>query len=121
MGLPGKGIIKNIRKYSTDHQVIRFDRSTTEYVNGILQPVDNSEVTVSLHTQPIGNGDLIEDLPEGQRQADVKKGWTLGVINKKDQVIIDGIFHTVNAIQPWPLSGHTEFDTIRTGERDNIQ
>lgn len=124
MGKPGTGIKRIIRKYAKQREIIRFDRDTTEYVNGILQPVENDKEFINIHTQPIGSGDLIEDLPEGQRQKDVKKGWSLDTIGKKDQIILleknKEILHTVNAIQVWPESDHTECDLIRTGEQDNI-
>lgn len=116
----GGGIRKTIKKFSTKLEIIRFARSSTTYENGILQPVENEKEFVKIHIQPIGSGDLIDSLPEGQRQKDVKKGWTLGAVRKKDKITIgDGIF-TVNAIQFWPLSQHTECDLIRTGEADNV-
>lgn len=119
----GSGIRRTVKKFSTPHQIIRFDRQTTddeEYIGGIAQPLDEDIETINIHVQPIGSGDTIESLPEGQRQSDVKKGYTIEPIAKKDRLIIDDAYFTVNAIQKWPNSNHTECDLIRTGEVDNV-
>ncbi len=122
MSRPGAGIIRVIKKYQTDHEIIRFTRDNTSYVDGIAQPDASARTAVKGHHQPIGDGKLIKSLPEGQRLEDVKKWWTLEDTAEKDQIIIDGFIYTVNAAMKWanyqPV--FTEADLLRTGEADNI-
>jgi len=120
MSKPGLGIRRIIKKYATSHTIIRYTRGSATYVGGILQDIPSTTGAIKIHIQPIGKGDLIADLPEGQKQENVKKGYTLESIGKKDEVIIGNAIFTVNAIQEWPESNHTECDLIRTGEADNV-
>ncbi len=115
----GIAVKRTIRRLSEPHEVIRYDRDTTEFIDGVAQPLEQETETIKIHVQPIGSGNLIASLPEGQRQTDVKKGWTLDSIRKKDQLVIGDYLFTVNAIQDWPKSKHIECDLIRSGEADN--
>lgn len=122
MGRPGLGIRKTVKKYGYQYQIIRYDRNSTTYSDdGILEEPDREKQFIKMHIQPVGSGDLIADLPEGQRQTDVQRGWTLETVGKKDQIIIGDEIHTVNAVQVWPESNHTECDLLRTGELDNLE
>lgn len=112
--------------HQTDHDIIRFDRNSQEflpvYVEGIAQPRTRTRTTIKGHHQPISKGQLLASLPEGQRLEDVKKWWTLETIKAKDKIIIDGFIFTVNAVNAWASYEDTfhEADLIRTGEADNI-
>lgn len=123
MALPAPGIIRVIKKYQTEHEIIRFTRDTTGYDdNGIADPNISVRDSIKGHHQPLGKGKLIRSLPEGERSEDVKKWWTLEETNEKDKIIIDGVIYTVNAVAKWanyrPV--FTEADLLRTGEADNI-
>lgn len=120
MGRPGQGIRKIIKKYAKYRQHIEYDRTSTEYVNGILQPVSHEFKTVKIHLQPLGNGKLIKDLPEGQRQENTLRGWTLDTVKEKDKIIFGIDILTINAIQLWPESDHIECDLFKSGETSDL-
>jgi hypothetical protein len=126
MPRPSRTIIKIIKRYQTDHEIIRFKRNNDEYipayVGGIAQPRDFDRVAIKGHHQPISDGKLIKSLDEGQRLEDMKKWWTLDATKPKDKIIIDGFIYTVNAAKEWTnyTPVFTEADLLRTGEADNI-
>lgn len=127
MALPGSGIqrvIKRFLQYSSPHSIKRFGIRTDQEFDseGDPLPLPQTDSTVDLHHQPIGDGRLIKDLSEGQRLTDMKKAWTVDLtVQEKDIINIDGFAFTVNAVQEYPgQPGHLEMDIIRTGEQDNI-
>jgi hypothetical protein len=126
---PSRAIISKVKKYSEDYEIIRFERDQGAYipqfVGGVAQPRESERVAIRGHWQPIGDGKLISSLPEGQRLEDVRKWWSTGsenVVKKKDKIVIDGAYFTVNGVLGWTnyTNVFIEADLLRTGETDNL-
>lgn len=126
MALPGRQIQRIVKLYATSHAIRRFeDRRNQEYdEEGDPVGLQQALSTILIHHQPIGDGELIKELSEGQRLQDMKKGWTLESVNEKDLINIDGFIFTVNAVREYisvtaGQESHKEVDLLRTGEQDN--
>ena len=122
---PSRGIISVIKKYQTDHEIIRYNRSAPGepvYVDGIAQPTPQTRVAIKGVHQPIGSAKLIKPLDEGERLEDVKKWWTLDDTQPRDELVIEGVIYTVLSIMKWTnyQNVHIEADILRTGEIDNV-
>jgi len=129
MPRPGKNIIRIVKRYSEDYEIIRYSRDQAAYipqfVGGVAQPRESERVAIRGHWQPLGAGKLISSLPEGQRLEDVRKWWSTGaenVVKAKDKIVIDDAYFTVNGVYKWTnySSVFIEADILRTGEADNL-
>ncbi len=126
----GKATSRAIRRRSTPHVIVRFDRDQTVYdqETGYAYSVKEEDTYIQAYiTQPVVN--VTNDGPEAQRTLDKKIGWSLDLIRNKDKIILreqvtaeefKDVIYTVSDLKHYLDGDHREFMLTRSGERDNI-
>lgn len=107
-----------VARRQTPHVIIRSDRTSGAYVDGIYLEEKEERETVLVYTQPVSK--KLEQYEIGERSMEDRNAWSTSdqKIRNKDKIEIgEGVF-TIDSIRAFPF--HIEYNLKRTGERQNI-